>query len=153
MVDAGGGAFNPNTGWVAKIVPRDFLIPDLDSISLVAGGTQSLEIDATDVHAGKLYLMLGSASGTSPGIAVNGFVLPINFDGYTAYTLGMPNFPPLSGSLGVLDAEGRASAAVTMPAGSDSSLAGVTLNHAYSVIGAVGNVEFTSNPVAVEFTL
>ena len=37
-----------------------------DGLSLALGGTQALVLDAGTVHAGQLYLVLGTTSGDSP---------------------------------------------------------------------------------------
>jgi len=57
------------------------------SISLAAGGSQTLFLSPCRASAGDLYFVLGSATGTSPGQAVNGLVLPLNFDAYHLFTL------------------------------------------------------------------
>jgi choice-of-anchor B domain-containing protein len=110
------------------------LSANLDAIALVAGGSQSLALHAGAAHANEPYLVLGGVSGTSPGIPVGSFVLPINLDAYTLYTLGAPNQPPLAGSFGTLNASGQAAASFTLPAGSSPSLSGVTVWHAYLAI-------------------
>ena len=45
--------------------------------------------------AGLPYLVLGSASGDTPGFAIDGQLLPLNLDSYTDFTLLSPNVPPL----------------------------------------------------------
>jgi len=45
-----------------------------------------------------------------------------------------PDTPPLAGSFGVLDPWGKGSATLALPAGTQPSLAGLTLNHAYAVL-------------------
>ena len=110
------------------------LVADVDLISAGAGGTQSLFLAAGAEHQGRPYLLLGSASGTSPGFPLGGHVLPLNVDAYALYTLAHPNQAPLSGSFGTLDASGGASAAFVLPPGSPASLAGLALNHAYFVV-------------------
>ena len=123
------------------------LSADVATVSLSAGGLQSLSLHPGAAHAGALYFLLGSASGTSPGIAIDGQTLPLNFDGYFNLTLKAGPLP-LQNSLGFLDAAGNASAGfLAPPAAYSPSLAGVTLNHAYAVIGIT--VTTTSNPIPV----
>ncbi|MEZ5988947.1 MAG: hypothetical protein R3F30_07445 [Planctomycetota bacterium] len=49
-------------------------------ISLYAGGTRTLRIRAGQAHAKKLYLVLGSTTGTSPGTTFGNVVLPLTLD-------------------------------------------------------------------------
>jgi hypothetical protein len=49
------------------------------------------------------------------------------------------------GYLGVLDASGNAAASMTLPAGTDPSLAGATLHHAFLAAPSMGGAELASN--------
>lgn len=122
------------------------------SISLAAGGSQDLTLNAGPEQAGKLYLMLGSLAGTSPGTAAGTGTLPLNFDAYTQLLLTSPN-SIVSNSVSNLDSVGASSATLTIPAGSNPAAAGLTMHHAYLVIdilpGFLGVGEI-SNPVAVD---
>ena len=124
-----------------------------DQISLAAGGSQSWQLDAGAALSGLPYLVLGTASGTSPGTTVSGLQLDLNVDAYTLFTVKHPNTTFLSNTLGVLDANGEASAGLNVPAAADPSLVGVKLHHAYLVLelipGVTLNAVATSNPVAV----
>jgi hypothetical protein len=123
------------------------LSANLNSISLSAGGAQTLSLDAGPTHAGELYLVLGSLSGWSPGIPAGSLNLPLNLDAYLLLTLQSPNSPPLSGSLGFLNAQGKATCTVSLPAGSSSSLAGTLAFHAGVALNGAFAPTFTSNPV------
>ena len=117
------------------------------TIALESGGTQSFRLNAGADRAGLLYLLLGSASGTSPGIPVDGLVLPLNFDALLAFDLANPNSAIFPGSLGLLDAAGRATAARSVPPGQPASLAVSAVHHAYVVLDvAAGSVVFASDP-------
>ena len=129
--------------------PSDFhaLLGSPQSLSIASGGTQSLDLRAGSGHAGELYFLLGSASGTQPGIDINGLNLPLNQDAWFLSTLLTPNQGALVGTLGNLDAAGRGSAALVVPAGSlDPALAGLELMHAFVVLDATtGAVSYASN--------
>jgi len=84
-------------------------------------------------HAGELYWVLGSATGTVPGLPVGGFNLPLNFDGYTQFTLLNPNTLIL-GSLGLLDGAGAGKATWSLPSFTPLNVVGLTLNHAFLVL-------------------
>ena len=126
------------------------------SVSVSAGGAQTLVLQAGTAHAGDVYWILGSSAGTLPGVPVDGLLLPLAYDGpagYMVYSLLHPNALPLVDTLGLLDAEGRALARFELPPGVQSSLAGLELHHAYVALDAlVPLVGFTSAPVAVQLT-
>jgi len=122
---------------------------DTDSISLADGGRQELTLNGGPDHGGKLYFLLGSLSGTSPGLQVGAYTLPLNFDAYFSFTLQNPNTPPLASSLGFLDPWGAGAAAYALPPGL-TGLAGLTLHHAYVLLEADGTVALTSNPVSLD---
>jgi hypothetical protein len=125
------------------------LVADVTSISLSAGGSQGLTLSAPS-SAGEVYWVLGTASGTLPGIAIEGLVVPLNYDAYTGLTLSIPNQGIFVGTLGLLDGAGGASAAVVFPAGISPSLAGTTLHHAFVTIGT--SLTFASNAVPLTLT-
>ena len=125
------------------------LVGDPDALSLLSGGTEQLELRASHAHAGEVYVVVGSASGTDPGFPVSSSVLlPLNYDGYTQFTVQQANTGPLVNTHRVLDAHGKASAAIVLPAGTDAGLAGTTLHHAF-VSFAGTSPTLASNPVAL----
>jgi hypothetical protein len=121
-----------------------------DSIPLSEGGSQRFSLKTCVTSEGNVYLLLGSFTGVSPGIVVEGLKLPLNADAYLVFTATTPNSPLLPGSLGVLDANGAATASFTLPPGTDPALAGVTLHHAWVELSLQSLVPlFASNPVPV----
>lgn len=151
IVDAGDGE-------VFKIVPQagtapvacDPLIAEFSSLSIVDGGIQSFVLDAGPANAGNLYLLSGSASGTSPGIPIGGLNVPLNLDSYLLALAASPNSPPLEDGFGVLDADGRGEAAFVLPGGILApSLIGTELNHAFVALSLTGTVTMASNAVSV----
>lgn len=124
-----------------------------EGLSVTDGGTQELFLDAGADHAGDTYLMLGSATGTSPGISIDGMEIPLVLDSYTDLTLLAPNSAPLGGFLGLLDADGKATASWTLPAASSASFVGLQLWHAYVVIGVsptLISIDKISQPALLE---
>jgi hypothetical protein len=119
---------------------------NLNSISLSAGGSQALSIFAGPAQAGRVYLILGSLSGWSPGIILGALNLPLNFDNYLLYTLNNPGAAPLSGTPGLLNPQGQATAAVNFPLGSNPNFAGLKLHHAALAVDSLLNITWTSNP-------
>ena len=127
------------------------LSADLGGVSVSLGGVQTLSLDAGSASAGMLHLLLGTVTGTSPGLPSGTFVLPLNFDPYTNYTLNNPNIPPLTNSLGALDGSGQATASFSLPAATTANLVGVTAHHAYAVLSPfTGETTLVSNAIPVE---
>jgi len=117
-------------------------------VSRSEGGVQTFALAAGPAFASQFYILLGSASGTAPGVPLGSVTLPLNPDAYTNLVLaGGGSF---SGFLGFLDGNGSATAALIVPAGTLSpSLVGLSLRHAALVFDGVG-FTFASNPVAFE---
>jgi hypothetical protein len=126
------------------------LMADTYELSVAAGGTQALTLSAP--AALDFYFIFGSTSGTSPGVASGGFVVPLNIDSYLLHTATLPNHPPLSSSFGILlpaaGAGGQATASFSLPPAYSASLIGLTLHHAYVTVDFLsGNMSFVSNAV------
>jgi len=120
-------------------------------VPISTGGTQSLSLFVGAAHAGKLYFLIGSASGTAPGIVLDSQLLPLNIDTYTLLTAANPNQPPLGNSLGLLDGNGAASMTFSLPAGAVSPAAvGLVLHHAVAVLSPATSVDLASNAVSIE---
>jgi hypothetical protein len=79
-------------------------------LSLSGNDTQYFELDAGPAHANAPYLLLGSLSGIAPGLPLGRCTLPLNPDPYLLFSITAPNTTLLPGGLGVLDAQGKASA-------------------------------------------
>jgi outer membrane protein assembly factor BamB len=101
-----------------------YLAADVDAISLSKGGHQALSLVADADHAGLAYLVLGTLGATTPGIPVDGVVLPLTIDAYLLYSLEKANQPPFGSTLGLLDGSGLAAASFDVPLGSSLSHAG-----------------------------
>jgi endonuclease I len=122
---------------------------DVASISVSAGGTQHLTLRAGSSHPSHVYWVLGSATGTAPGLDLGGgLLLPLNFDDYTLLTITNPTLPIYTAFLGFLTINGDGNAAFVLPP-ADPGLVGLTLNHAYFTAPLFGSVSFTSDPVAL----
>lgn len=130
--------------------PTGFLHADSDAISVSQGGTHRLALEAGSLHRNSVFVLVGSLSGTSPGIGLGGCTLPLNFDLYLGLTLDLANSGIYVGSVGVLDGVGSARASVVMPAGLAAGLRGRTAHHAFAVFQGYG-CRFASNAVAMDF--
>ena len=125
-----------NFNMFAQIDVERPLEADAIDVSLLTGGTVNFDLQAGPAHAGELYFMLGSLSGTSPGTPFGGQLVPLNVDAYTLDLLAAPG-TIISGQLGFLDAAGEAGASLTVPTGLDPALVGTTANHAYITIDPI----------------
>jgi hypothetical protein len=119
-------------------------------LSLASGGTQAMTLAGGGAVAGQGFFVLGSLSGTSPGIMLGSVLLPLNPDAYLSLTtkLGAPIAPPL----GTLGDFGQASAAFTLPAGLSPALVGATVHHAYLALD-FAPLQFLLASNAVSLTL
>lgn len=127
---------------------------DTNQLSLSAGGTVTMSFSSDPVFASLPYLVLGSASGTSPGFIVDGLTLPLVPDAYWQFTLLSPNTPPLGGTFGFLDINGAGTSTFTIPPGTNPNFAGVTFSHAALVIELLPtllHVVHTTNAASFQF--
>lgn len=135
-----GSSFVFELGWLQRGAAQ---------ISLAAGGTQDLLLRAGEARGGHVFVVLGSATGTSPVIPLApGVDLPLVFDAYT--NLGLSFATPVQPGLGVLDAFGRADTGFHVPTGANPSFAGVVFHHAYVTIDLVSFAVGASNAVDVQ---
>jgi hypothetical protein len=105
------------------------LLHGANELSLASGGAHDLIVRGGSDAAGDLYFVLGSLSGTSPGVALApGVTLPLVPDVYTDLCLAVA--APIAPAFGLLDAQGAANAAFALPAGAHPALAGLVLHHA-----------------------
>ncbi len=120
---------------------------DRDEVSLSAGGSVRFTLDAGLSRKGRAYLLLGSMTGTSPGIPLpgKGLTLPLVLDSFTLLTALTGNSGTFRGFAGFLDGNGRASASLVIPPGT-SGLAGGKFFFAYTLLSPF---DFVSRPVAV----
>ena len=127
------------------VYQRSSFWSDVENVSIQAGGSQNLWLDAGVAHAAAPYVVVGTMSGTSPGTQLGSVHLPINVDGYTWVVLGMP--PTFFWQFqGLLSGSGTASARFDLPAG--LPLVGpLELHHAFVAVDAQGGIAVASNAV------
>ncbi|MEZ5966361.1 MAG: FG-GAP repeat protein [Planctomycetota bacterium] len=111
---------------------------------------QQMRIHTRTALAGYAYLLLSSASGTTPGLLFGSVRLPLNPDPLLFHALSFPNVTPYSASLGFLDAQGSA----TMGFGGfapSPALLGLTLHHAALLATRGGSIVDATSAVALTF--
>lgn len=129
-----------------EVVPATELFANQLSLSASGNGLVAFDLHAPARPAGA-YHLLGSASGTSPGVPWGGLTLPLNRDRFLQFTALKANGEHLPGTLGELDDRGRASAWLALPAAGLQALVGGRLDFvAYYPSGPEG----LSNPIAIE---
>jgi hypothetical protein len=118
------------------------------SVPVATGGTQAMHLDAGPANAGNLYIVVGSLSGTRPGFDFGGQHVPLNMDGWFNLTLQAANSAVLSNTMGVLDAQGRATAFFNFPSGYPA-FAGTHIDNAFAAINGSGIVTMVSEPASL----
>lgn len=120
-------------------------------VSLTDGGNQTLSIETDPAYAFHPYVVLGSMSGTEPGIPLPAGVIPLNVDAYTLLSATSANTAPFVGTFGLLSGEARGSAAISIPPGAAPALAGWILHHAFVVLDpATLGAEHSDNAVSLQ---
>lgn len=133
--------------WFDDIAARASFCAEPPGLSIATGGVQTMTLDAGVAHAGKLYVITGSLSGSVPGSPFFGVTVPLNIDAYFWFLIANPN-TLIAPSWGQLDASGQAASALTLPTGISPVHAGVLFHHAFVVFGATG-ADFASNPITL----
>ncbi len=113
------------------------------TISASAGGTVPLVVNLGAASVGSPYLLLGTSSGTGPGLVIAGVNYPLNFDPFMRWSLNAAGLPPFVATIGALDASGRAQATFVAVPGQLTPFvgrridwaAGITPSHATNVAG------------------
>jgi len=85
-------------------------------ISAKAGKKIQFNLDSGKANSSRKYILLGSTSGSEPGIPLPGgqAVLPVNWDAFTSIMASMLNTTVFNDFLGTLDANGEASSVMAM---------------------------------------
>ena len=124
---------------------------DTTTISLSTGGVQALRHSAGTSNANRVYAVMGTVSGTSPGFTSNGVAIPINADSWTVTSLNIANGAIMGNTIAFLDALGVGDSTISFPPLSPV-LIGLSFDHAYVAIDPTTFlVEFASNPVSLTF--
>ena len=120
------------------------------SISIAAGGTQNLTLNAGAAHANRGYWIFSSITGTTPGVNLLGVHIPLVADPFTSIAIGLVNTAPFTNFRSTLSATGTATASLNIPANQPVST-GLKIYNAYVVYDpATGRLYASSNPVSVE---
>lgn len=132
----------------AHLVERS-LWASATEISAAADSSIGLHVVAGSAHAGEIYLMLGSISGTTPGIPFQGFTIPLNFDFLFSWTFTSASVGPiLNQTMGVLDSRGRGNGSIHIVGGLiPAALVGLRMDFASIYADATLTLTGVSNTV------
>jgi len=127
----------------------DYLNADNYVLYESLGGLVNLSLTAGISNAKRHYIILGSASGTTPGINLPGgfVVLPLNWDAFTGLVIDYINTSFLMNFLGALDHQGSGMAILNTAGPLPAGLAGTTLSFAFALNAPW---DFVSNSVSIE---
>jgi hypothetical protein len=121
---------------------------DAFHISEISGGTANFLLLGGTENADRKYILLGSVSGTDPGISLPGgfATMPLNWDAFTDVVLLLINTSVFSNFLGTLDSSaGSATAQLNAPP--VPGYAGIAMQYAF----CLGDpFDFVSNPVEID---
>jgi len=140
--------------FVSRLCMGVALYGDVHEVSISAGGTQKLTVNAGKAHATRSYWIFGSLTGTTPGVtlysAVGAVTIPLVPDLYTNITIANPNSQYLVKTKGTLNAAGTAVASFIVPPLKNTGAIGLVFHHAYLVYDASNNFYMASNPVPLK---
>lgn len=126
---------------VLLAVPQDFSSYGATLSSSFFGNTHLVAQKLGPDFAGLPYWLLGSATGTFPGLTIDGLDVPLIVDDYTWLTLLNPGGAFLQGSPGVLGPDGDGFGKFDVSFGDlPPELSGLTLHHAFAVFDPLGGV-------------
>jgi len=140
----------PNDGKLIRIGP---VIPNI-SILNVPVINSALNIALSDpAHTNSPYI-LAMSFGTTPGINVGGFNIPLNYDGLFISSVFYPNSIGLNNSFGTLDSSGNATTTWNIP--NIPGIVGTKVYLAFVTISPSAQILSVSNALAItllgEFT-
>ena len=139
---------------VAEVDPAGLQLGDAEAISVSAGGSTFLPVAVGNEWAHADFVMLGSLSGTTPGVTIDGVELPLNVDPYLVYTWAFPGAAPLYNAVGKLDERGDALPWFELAPTSDASLVGLKIAYSAAVFekdpARSGQVGTTSWPWKIQ---
>lgn len=125
------------------------LTADTKTIS-ESGGVVSFDMHGGSAYANQEYFLLGSVSGTKPGIPLpGGAILPLNWDALTQAIINLVNTPMFPGFYGTTTGTGYTNARLNTMGGLPPGMVGIKLYFACGMNDGTGKYG-VSNSVHVE---
>ena len=144
VVDDGQGPVTLFPFVELSVAPRQALAVNPHQISSSQGDDLSMSLRGGRGLANRPYVILASASGSSPGFLMDGVIVPLVLDPLVWFTLQHCGTAALPGTCGVLDEFGRADAAALLQPGDLAPLVSGSLT-----LAAVVGGQYASAPVEV----
>lgn len=134
------GAANAGTVYVYDTTPQLPLLTEVAPYAfpgafLPSPQVLNLALRAADTSAGDVYFLLASLSGTTPGVVLDGLVLPLNVDNLTLATVNQPNTAALQNTFGTFSTTPLEASAITIPG---LLLPGTEINFAFLTVEPTG---------------
>jgi hypothetical protein len=124
---------------------------DAYTASVGLGCVVNLYLDAGPGFSNRPYFLVGTLTGTAPGITLpGGLNLPINWDAFTSLIMILTNTAIFQDFSGVLDGNGAAQAVFDSQGPMDPVLIGYQAHFAF-LLNPPPAWDFVSNPIPVEF--
>jgi len=120
-----------------------------DTVSASAPVPTTMTLDAGHARWGRMYLVLGTTSGTVPGTPYGPVTIPINIDNVTKIIYRNVNKPPLKGFEAQLDNRGRGTAVFSPSASQLAPFVGTTFHFAFITPSALG-ADYTSQALSLD---
>ncbi|HEX6810628.1 MAG TPA: hypothetical protein VF384_03290 [Planctomycetota bacterium] len=144
---AGNDAFYLDNFTVRERVAPHGLSVDLRRLPINRRSVMEFRLAGGALLGNRVYALLGSISGTSPGTPLGAVVLPLNFDGFCGLILD--NLAALPGFLAPFNQDGSSQASFDTVIAVPPWLLGLDLDWAYVTLSPVDAV---SEPVRVRVT-
>lgn len=123
---------------------------DTTQLSISAPSTANLLIQAPAGYgSNNYYFVLGSSSGTAPGLNFGNINLPLNYDWYFDTIGNAPNSAIFINTFGLLSATGGGSMQLALPAGLPPAAIGLELDHAYLIFDLNFNILHSSGTARI----
>ncbi len=148
-----GGHVNPPHPLAVSVFAPGFtpLKADKKTLSLSKGESLQFSLVAGKFRKNHVYWMLGSLSGTMPGLPLGVVKLPLKWDPYMNATVTSPWGLPMVNPIGLLDYQGKAVAGFKVDPRFPTALVGAVFYHSFLTFDFVkGRIDLASNPVAVK---
>ncbi|MHC4945665.1 MAG: M28 family metallopeptidase, partial [Planctomycetota bacterium] len=122
------------------------LSPSEVYVEISKGGFIDFALNGSAALGGRIYVLLVTSSGTSPGTPIGSVVLPLNWDVLTDICAANLNTPVFNNFLGILDGGGQAAATVYVPIITDPAAVGLQLDFAWLTLNSI---DFASDPAGI----
>jgi len=131
--------------------PLTSLVADTATVSIGAGSQVGFTLTGGSVNGGRPYVVLGGASGTSPGTPLpgGGVTLPVNWDAATELIIANINTPMFFNFYGTLSAQGVGRATFNTLGPLPPVVVGLSLHFAGAFLAPW---DYVTNPAEIEFT-